>query len=108
VFRLRDPAGAKQVLNSTRANEDKVLYFGHQKPKLRQWDERLLRKSNIPYENSMVVQFYPDSTREILRGLEKQRMDQNQKNLKQVKNTIFKLQTGGKGPEFIVVDQIYR
>jgi hypothetical protein len=108
VYRLRDPGGARQVINSTRASEEKVLYFGHQKPKLRQWDERLLRKSNIPYEKSLVVQFYPDSTREILRGLEKQRMEQNQKNLKQIKNTIFKLQTGGKGPEFIVVDQIYR
>lgn len=108
VFRLRDPAGARQVINSSRASEEKVLYFGHQKPKLRQWDERLLRKANVPYSNSLVVQFYPESTRVILRGLEKQRLEQNQRNLKQVKNTIFRLQTGTKGPEFIVVDQIYR
>ncbi len=108
VYRLRDPAGARQVINSTRATEDKVLYFGHQKPKLRQWDERLLRKAGIPYDNSMVVQFYPEETRVKLRALEAERMTKNQKNLKQVKNTIFRLQTGAKGPEFVVIDQIYR
>lgn len=108
VFRLRDPAGTRQVITTTRAQEEKVLYFGHQKPKLRQWDERILRKAGIAYDNSLVVQFYPEETRVILRALEKERMTQNQKNLKQVKNTIFKLQTGSKGPEFIVVDQIYR
>jgi hypothetical protein len=108
VFRLRDPAGIRQVVNSTRAQEEKILYFGHQKPKLRQWDERILRKAGISYENSLVVQFYPEETRGILRAIEKERMTQNQKTLKQVKNTIFKLQTGSKGPEFTVVDQIYR
>lgn len=108
VVRIRDPGAAREVIRTTRANETKSLYFGHQKPKLRQWDERILKKVGVPVEGNMIVQFYPESTRVILRRLEKERYEKNQRTLKQVKNTIFKLQPNGSGFEFVVIDQIYR
>lgn len=108
VFRLRDPGGAGQVLTTNREAENKSLFFVHEKRQLRRWDERMTHDRSIDLEGAFTVQFYPETTRSILRQVEGQYLQKERKQLKDVRKTKFKIVEAGSGFNFVVSSVEYQ
>lgn len=108
IWRLRDPGGAAQVINTNREKENKTLRFSHKKQRMKRWDEELARRNGIDLSNTGTNQFYPESTRVIIRAAEAAALQGTGRQLNQVRNTIFKVEPGGDGYVFTVVDILYR
>ena len=107
IKRLVDPAGAKRVVNSNRKTEAKNLYFVHKKQRFLAWDRLLAERAGIDTENSLTVQFYPEKTRQVIRGVEAARLKELGKELKEVKNTILKVVPDGRGYKFEATEFIF-
>ena len=108
VVRLRDPGGSGQVINTTRKDENKSLFFIHEKRQLRRWDERMTRDRSIDLEGRFTVQFYADTTRAILRQVEATYLQKDGKELKDVRKTGFKIVEAGSGFNFVVSSVEYQ
>ena len=108
VFRLTQPGGQNRVIKSSRDSENKELHFIHEKQRLRRWDESLARKANIDVQDAFSVQFFPESTRRILRQVEGQYLQQAGKKLIDVRRTRFKIVAGGGGFVFQIASVDYQ
>lgn len=109
IFRLNDPAGSQQVISSSRDEEQKTLRFMHKERRMTRWDEELVKRSGISLEpDGISCQFYPDSTRQLLRNLEGAALQTEGRELKNVRNTYFKIEPDGGGFAFKVVQIVYR
>ncbi|HMP80123.1 MAG TPA: hypothetical protein PKD54_11775, partial [Pirellulaceae bacterium] len=109
IFRLADPGGARRVIRSDRKTEQESVYFGHQQARMQRWDERMLRDAlGRDADNSLVVQFYSDDARAQLRAVEAEYLRQQGRDLREVKNTFFKIREAGGGYRFEVSNQTYR
>ena len=100
VFRLQKPGVQDQVLDSTRENENKALFFIHEKQRLRRWDESLVKKQNISLNDAFTVQFYPQPIRQALRQLEAQYLQKDGKELADVRRTRYKVIVEDEGFSF--------
>ena len=108
VVRIADPGDSPQVIESNRETENKSLYFIHEKQRLQRWDESLARKNGVDLENRFTVQFYPESTRAILRQVEGQYLAQEGKVVGQVRRTRFKVVEDASGFQFQITDVEYQ
>lgn len=108
LVRIADPGNSPQLIQSNRETENKSLYFIHEKQRLRRWDESLARKNGVDLDNRFTVQFYPESTRAILRQVEGQYLAQEGKVLGQVRRTRFKVVEGANGYQFQITGVEYR
>ena len=110
IKRLVDPSGARRVVNSDRKTETeaKNIYFVHKKQRFLAWDRSLAERAGIDTNAALTVLFYNDQTRQIIRTVEAQKLQEFGKKLADVKNTIFKVVPSGNGYKFEVTEIIYR
>ena len=100
ITRLRDVAGNPQVIESKRSKERKTLWFPPSNEKLKGWDETLVKKHGVELENGFTALFYPVETREMLRQIENQWLDQRGQKLSEVRQTRFMIVPVDQGFEF--------
>ncbi len=108
ITRLADPGGAPRVVRTDRQAEAKAVHFGHANQRLQRWDTQLLKNANVDTEQCLIRQFYPDQTRATLRQLEREYLASARRELKEVRNTFFKIVASGNGYEFKITSQTYR
>lgn len=108
IWRLNQPGGGSKVVKTNRELENKTLRFQHKKPRMRRWDEELCRRAGIDLSNTSQSQFYPESTRQLIRQAEAAALANAGRELKEVRNTILKVVSNGNGFEFTVLDLLYR
>ena len=108
IWRVSDPGGGSKVIKTDRGRENASLRFQHQKRRLRLWDQTLAKRAGVDLSNTVQCQFYPESTRVIIRQAEAAALAETGRELKEVKNTIFKVEPGGAGFVFTVLDIVYR
>jgi len=108
IWRLTKPGGSNKVRKTSRELENLTLRFQHKKPRMRRWDEELCRRAGMDLSNTIQSQFYPESTRNIIRQSEAAALASAGRNLVEVRNTILKIVRGGDGYQFKVLDIIYR
>jgi hypothetical protein len=108
IVRLVDPGGRGQIVNSSRAQEKKSVYFAHERPQLARWEEAMYKTKGVSMTHSFTVQFYPEETRSRLRQLELAYLNGVNRKLSEVQNTFFKVVSEGSGFEYKVTNVIYR
>ena len=108
IWRIHDPGGSPSVIKTDRNAENKTLRFMHKKPKLQRWDQTIARRQGVELEDTIIAQFYPESTRQIIRQVELDKLQGTGKKVSDIRNTIFKAERTGDGFAFIAVDVIYR
>ena len=111
IFRIRDPGGSLQVIQSSREEENnsKSLRFMHKERRMIRWDEEIARRAGVNLEpDGVTCQFYPASTRQIIRRVEAEALQAAGRELRNVRNTYLKVEPSGNGFVFRVVDILYR
>ncbi len=108
IWRIHEVGGIPSVIKTNRETENKSLRFMHKKAKMQRWDQTLARRQGVDLADTITCQFYPESTRQIIRNVELAALEGTDKTVKDIRNTILKVVPGGDGFEFIVVDIIYR
>ena len=87
----------------TTRRDERRIYLTHVNPKLRQWDQTLVRRAGInSTQGRFIVQFYPPSLAAELLKLETEYAQANGKDLKNVVQTLFKVREAGQGYEYYV------
>lgn len=107
VFRIKDPAGKSEVVKTNRAQE-KSLYFAHIKRRMMRWDEAIAEDSGVDTEDANLIQFYPEKARLRIRQQEAAFLNKDQRQLKDIRQTVIKLVAVGDGFDFVVEDVVYR
>ena len=108
ITRLRDPGGAKQVIESSKAKEKKSLYFVPEKIRLRRWDEQLAKRNGISLTGAFTVQFYSDRARAELRQIELEHLTKIGRQLREVRRTIFNIVPNGAGYRYQLKEMNFR
>ena len=110
VLRIKDPNGAKSIVRTDREtiNETKQIYFIHEKQRMKQWDLQLCQQAGADLNNAFTVQFYPNATRQIIRGVESAALKEAGRELREVQNTMLKVVPDGGGFRFTVTGFVYR
>ena len=108
VVRIKDAGNSPQASTSNRETENKSLFFIHQKQRLRRWDESLARKSGVDMRDKFTVQFYPEPVRQQLRQIEGQYLQQEGRQLSEVRRTMFKVVEAGDGFQFQITSVDYQ
>ena len=108
IWRVRDVGGAANVIDTDREKEKLTLRFSHKKQRMKRWDQELARRNGVDLTSTITNQFYPEATRVIIRAAEAAALQGTGRSLNQVRNTIFKVESGGDGYVFTVVDILYR
>ena len=108
IWRLNKPGAANKVIKTNRELEKSTLRFQHKRARMRRWDQELCRRAGIELTSTAQSQFYPESTRVIIRQAEAAALAEAGQELKDVRSTILKVVPGGEGFQFIVLDIVYR
>jgi hypothetical protein len=108
IWRINQLSAQPTVSPSSQEAEDKTLRFMHKKQKMRRWDQTLATRGGAPLDNAITCQFYPEPTRQIIRNVEGAALADAGRKVKDVRNTILKLEDGPNGFTFTVVDLLYR
>jgi hypothetical protein len=108
IWRIHDVGGAASVIKTNRDAENKTLRFSHKKMRMQRWDQILARRQGVEQEDAIIVQFYPEETRQIIRQVELDALQGTGKEVSDIRNTIFKVEREGDGFVFKVVDILYR
>ncbi len=90
--------GAKPVLKKgTRKDEKRVLFKKPDNSPLTRWDKQFLTKAGAQTNNRLILNFYPEKTKQLLLARQKARLQKDQKQFDDVKRCVFIVQsTGGK------------
>jgi len=108
IWRINDAGSGGRVIKTNRETENKTLQFTHEKVSMRRWDAELCKRAGVDLSNTVQAQFYPESTRAIIRLVEAAALEGTGRELRDVKNTILKVVPGGDGYEFTVENILYR
>lgn len=108
IFRIRDAGNNAKLIDSNREQEQKTLRFSHKQRRMKRWDQVIGKRAGANTDNSLLCQFYPESTRKIIRQVEAQALAEKGRKLSDVRQTILKVQPAGNGFEFVVLDFNYR
>lgn len=88
---------------------EKRIYFSYQTGRLKRWDLSVARKAGVDdIEERIIVQFYEEDVREILRKLEEEAITRDNKSLEEVKRCHFKVKSTEDGFEFYIDEILYR
>ena len=93
---------------SDRKKMARTLRFTHKKPRLRRWDQKLCKDAGVDMSGRVTCQFYPSSTRQMLRVAEATYLQSTDKQLEDVRRTIFKVVKSGGGYDFTVTDMLFK
>ena len=96
------------MIDSNRAQEQKTLRYSLKQRRMKRWDELITKRAGANTDNSLLCQFYPESTRQIIRQVEAEALTERGRKLTEVRQTILKVQPAGDGFEFVVLDFNYR
>ncbi len=105
---VRNMSKGSQVEMSDRKKESKTLRFEHEKPRMRRWDQNLISAAGVDLSGRRTVQFYPMSTRMILREVEGRHLQSIGRTLNEVRRTFFKVEPVGGGFEYKVREMLFR
>ena len=108
ILRVRDAGGNAQVIESDREKEQETLRFSHKQRRMKRWDEVICKRAGANIDSSLLCQFYPESTRKIIRQVEAEALAEKGRKLSDVRQTILKVQPSGDGFQFVVLDFNYR
>jgi len=108
IWRVNNLSTKPTVTESSQQAEAKTLRFMHKKQKMLRWDQTLASRAGAPIENTITCQFYPEATRQIIRNIEGAALRDAGRVVKDVRNTILKLENGPGGFTFTVIDLLYR
>ncbi len=108
IWRVSNLSAQPTVTESSQQAEAKTLRFMHKKQKMLRWDQTLASKAGASIDNAITCQFYPEPTRQIIRDIEGAALREAGRVVKDVRNTILKLENGPEGFTFTVVDLLYR
>ena len=93
---------------SNRTKMGKTLRFEHKKVRLRRWDQKLCKDAGVDLRGRITCQFYPSSTRQMLRLAEATYLQSTDKQLEDVRRTFFKVIKSGGGYDFQVTDILFK
>ena len=102
IWRVTNLTGGPRSSKTSRANEKKTLRFAHIKQRMKKWDQSLVKRSGAPTENVVLVQFYPEQTRQHIRQQEANYLAAAGRELKDVKKTELKVERSDNGFQFTV------
>ncbi|MEM7785705.1 MAG: hypothetical protein AAF623_20330 [Planctomycetota bacterium] len=109
IWRIREMDKGGTATQTDRASENRTLRFTHQKMRMKRWDVEIAKRAGVDMTNAAACQFYPESTRAVLRQAEAQFLASKGRELIEVRNTIFDLESDGSGGfQFTVTDVLYR
>ncbi len=108
IWRVHDVGGAPSVVKTNRAAENETLRFAHKKLRMQRWDQILARRQGVELDDTIVAQFYPEDTRQLIRQAELDALQAAGKKVSDVRNTTFKVVPTDDGYVFSVVDILYR
>lgn len=108
IWRIHDVGGSPSRILSNRKQENKSLYFTHEQARLRRWDQQLCSRAGADISNTIQAQFYPEETRVLIRQAEAEALKGTGKQLKDVRNTFFKVEADGNGFVFKVEQILYQ
>ena len=108
IFRVRDPGGSAQLINSNRDQEQKTLRFSHKQQRMKRWDQVIGKRAGANTDRALLCQFYPESVRQTIRRVEAEALAEKGRKLSDVRQTILKVQPASSGFEFVVLDFNYR
>lgn len=108
ITRVKQPGGSVQIVNSSRAEEKKSLYFVPVKLRLRRWDEQLVKQNGQSMNGAFAVQFYPNPTRNQLRQVEIEHLTKIGRQLREVRRTVFNIVPDGAGFKFQLKEMNFR
>ncbi len=81
----------------------------HKKAKLQRWDQTLARREGVDLDDTIIAQFYPEeTTSDHSAGRKGSACKDTGKEVKDVRNTILKVERTGDGFVFKVLEVIYR
>ncbi len=109
IIRLHDPGRSNQAIQTNREEEKKTLLFMHKEARMKRWDDELARRAGISLDpDGATCQLYPERTRQIIRQVEAEALQQAGRDLSMVRNTILKVEPEGNGFRFNVVNFLYK
>ncbi len=97
-----------QAKTSSRKDQSRTLRFEHKRQRLRRWDVTLAKRSGVSMDDRVVVQFYPENTRQMIRVVEATYLATAGRDLEEVRQTLLKVVRNGNRYEFVVTDVLYR
>lgn len=102
-------SASRPSVNVTDKSNEKRIYFSYQASRLKRWDQSIARKAGISdIKQRIIVQFYEEDVRAILRRLEAEVYQAEGKDLLEVKRCHFRVRPRGNGYEFFVHKIEYR
>ncbi|HMO14263.1 MAG TPA: hypothetical protein PKD64_01420 [Pirellulaceae bacterium] len=106
---IRNLTSAKPAREISSRAQEKRLYFSHTQQTLKQWDQRIARDAGVNDVNERIlVQFYSQPTRQLLRDAEAAFLEKERRQLLEVQRTYFRIRPKGNGFEFYVNKMDYR
>lgn len=109
IWRVSNPSSSPSLSNSSRDAEAKTLRFMHKQQKMIRWDQTIAKRAGAQLDNAITCQFYPESTRQVIRAAEAQALQEAGRTVPDLRNTILKLEAAASGGyQFTVVDLLYR
>lgn len=110
VYRLADPGGSATLTQTSKGEEksQKTVLFAHKNPRLKEWDNDLLRRAGRDPQGYVVGQIYPQDLINTIRGLEEAYTKQQGREMKEVRTTSFKIVESGNEYKFEVSGQTYK
>lgn len=104
---LSNLANATATRRGGTKSSEKRIFFSYRKGQLLAWDKQFFRDAGVDISDRLLVQFYPNATRQQLDSLEQAAL--KGRRVAEVKNTIFGVRALGRGRyEYYVVDVIYK
>lgn len=106
IWRVSNVSSGPRVQKTSRANENKTLRFAHVKQRMKKWDQILCKRAGAPLDNTALVQFYPEDTRQYIRQQEANFLAAAGRELKDVKKTMIKVEKGEAGKYVYTITEI--
>ncbi len=103
-------SGSPKKKQNPDPSTEKRLYFRFtQAGPLERWDKSLLQKAGVNLGGSLVMKFVPKNLENILAKTELDyAATKGVKSVTKIAKTVFESQPGGRGYQFVVIDQRYR
>ena len=108
IILVNNVSGGATSRQSSRREMGSWLRFEHQKARMRRWDGTLAKRAGVSLDDRIMVQFYPEETRQIIRVVEAQYLQEAGRQLEEVRRTILKVEASGNGFQFVVTDMLFR
>lgn len=108
IWRISNVSRSPQVVETSRTNEAKSLRFSHAKQRMKRWDIEISRKAGVNVDGALMVQFYPQKTRNQIAQAEDEYLKSVNRELRDVRRTNIKVESSGGGFVFTIVGCVFK